>query len=561
MDRILGLLFALLAILGSVLAEDTRLRTWRSFIGFDSPYLVPLPAGEPGPAVSRRVVLIVVRGLNAEEAATMPALTALRKRGAHATLTLDAPTYATTTWLTMMSGAGPEIHGSLSDDAARAPALDTLFERVSGAGGVGALLAVDPIVRHFTPGPQLNDVFDESNRSEHDAGVVAAIAQSLRLPNAPERFIVAELSMLDAPRSPADEPARAMALAATDIRIESIAGSIDLNNDTLIVTSDRGRAPDGREGGDEPAIASVPLILVGAGVTRDAQTLGRGVDVAPTVAMLLGIPIPMYSEGVPLWDLIRSRAMLVAARQLTAFYESWAETVGQDRFAAELLRRYEADIVAGDRARFEVWHAALMQSVADARGAAQFREQTARLPTVIAIAVVLIVAVAFILDQNAQPPLIGSLVFIGLLIVDAIIVYGIRPTLSLFEQNGNSSVLSLLARDTSMLYIVAAAITTFAATFICETYEEALLATMGMFIVAITGAAAFALFFHFQWGDEFGLLLPEHTQFIWSQFALRIIAAMNITIVEGWPPIPAPLVALAPSFLTWQLFGGRIIRA
>jgi hypothetical protein len=561
MDRILGLLFALLAILGSVLAEDTRLRTWRSFIGYDSPYLVPLPAGEPGPAVSRRVVLVVVRGLNAEEAATMPALTALRKRGSHATLTLDAPTYATTTWLTMLSGAGPEIHGSLNDDAAREPALDTLFERVSGAGGVGALLAVDPIVRRFTPGPQLNDVFDDSDRSEHDAGVVAAIAQSLRLPNAPERFIVAELSMLDTPRSPADEPARAMALAATDIRIEAIAGSIDLNNDTLIVISDRGRAPDGREGGDEPAIANVPLVLVGAGVESGAQTLGRGVDVAPTIAMLLGIPIPVYSEGVPLWDLIRSRALLVAARQLTAFYESWAETVGQDRFAAELLRRYEADIAAGDRARFEVWHATLMQSVADARGAAQFREQTTRLPTAIAIAVVLLVAVAFILDQNAQPPLIGSLAFIALLVADAIFVYGMRPSFSLFEQTGNSTALSFLTRDAGLLYVAAATIAAFAATFVCETYEEALLATMGTFIVAIAGAAAMGLFFHIRWGDEFGLLLPERGEFVWSQIALRVVAAMNIPILEGWPPIPAPLVALAPSFLTWQLFGGRIIRA
>lgn len=561
MDRVLGLLFALLVTLSALLAADLRERTWRSFVAYTSPYLTSIPVGEPGPARSRRVIMVVVRGLNSDEAAAMPALDTLRRRGAEATLTLNTPTYAATTWLTLLSGADPEIHGGIGDAAARTPTLDTLFERVSGSGSVGTLLAAESIIQRLTPGPQLNDVLDASDRSAHDAGVVAAIGQTLRLPNAPERLIVAEFALLDEPRSPNDEAARRMALAATDIRIEAVAGSIDLNTDTLVIVADRGRASSGREGGDEPDVARVPLVLVGAGVARGAQTLGAGRDVAPTIAMLLGIPIPVHAGGVPLWDLIDSRALLVSARQLTTFYEAWAETIAVERFAAELLRSFEADLAAGNLARFSVWHASLMQKVSDARNAALDREQSTRLPVAVAIALALVVAVSFVLDQNAQPPLIGALVFFAALVADAVLLYRLTPSLSLFDQDGGSAVLALLQRDASLLYVVAGTIAALVAAFVCESFEEALLATMGTFVVIIAASAGPALFAYLRWGDAFGLFLPDRTVFVWSRLALQTTTALNYTIVEGWPPAPTPLLTMLSSFVVWNIFGGRVTRA
>jgi len=305
----------------------------------------------------------------------------------------------------------------------------------------------------------------------------------------------------------------------------------------------------------------VPLVLVGAGVTRGAQTLGAGRDVAPTIAMLLGVPIPVHADGVPLWDLIDSRALLVSARQLTAFYEAWAETIAVERFAAELLRGFEGDLAAGNLARFSVWHASLMQRATDARSAALDREQTSRLPIVIGIALVLVVAVSFVLDQNAQPPLIGALIFFGALAADAVLLNQLVPSLSLFEQNGSSVVLSQLQRDASLLYVVAGTVAALVAAFVCESFEEALLATMGTFVVIIAASAGAALFAYMRWGDAFGLFLPDRTVFVWSQMALKTTAAINFTIVEGWPPAPTPLLALLSSFVVWNLFGGRVIRA
>ena len=561
MERALGLLLAILLTLGGVLAEDMHTRMWNSYVGFASPYVVPLPSGELTRADSRRVILLVVRGLTAREATQMPALNALRERGAHATLKLTPPTFATPAWLTLLTGASPETHGALTDKGRLAPGLDTLFERVSSSGNVGALLATESIVKRFTPGPQLNDVFDDVDSAEHDAGVITALAQNLRTPNAPERLLVAELAMLDTPRSPGDDAARAMAIAAVDIRIEAIAGAVDQQLDTLIIIGDRGRAPDGAEGGDEFDVAQIPLMLAGAGIQPGTQTLGAMTDVAPTIAILLGIPIPSHAQGVPLWDLVTSQSFVTSARQLTTFYEMWSEVVGQNRFAAELLRGYEADIAAGARPRFEMWYAALMQTVTDTRNAALASEQAARMPIVLLLAAAIAAAVYFILDQNAQPSLIGAGLFLGALVFDALFIRGLRPTLSLFTQSGESQVLAVLSRDAALAYLAVGVIASVIATLTCETYGEALLATMGALTIAASCCAVVGLWFYMRWGDAFTLFLPDQTSFVTAQIALRGVAALSIPVVEGWPSIPIPLLALVPSLLSWNLFGGRFIRA
>lgn len=561
MERVIGLVLALLLTLGGLLAESMRTRFWQAYVDFRSPYLVQLPAGDGGESHTRRVVLIIVRGLTAREAEAMPAMVALRERGASATLQLSPPSYETPAWLTMLSGASTEVHGGMTDAASASAALDTLFHRVSGATGVGVLLATEQINKRFTSGPQLADVFEDTDRASHDAGIAAAMAQNLRMPNAPERLLVGELSLLEASRTPDDAAARAMAVAAVDIRLESIAGTVDRTKDTLIVVADRGRAPDGREGGDELDVTQLPLVMAGAGVRPGAQTLGNMTDLAPTIAALLGIPIPVHAQGVPLWDLIYANSYLVSARQLTTFYETWAELVGHARFAAELLQPFEADLGAGARPRFEVWHAMLLQEVEDARGTVLAREQAARLPFVLLLAAAIAVAVYFVLDQNAQPPLIGAGIFFGVLAFDAIFNLELRPSLSLFNQSGASATLDTLVRHATLAYLAVGVIVAIVSALTCETYGEALVATMGALTIIAAAGAGVALWFYLRWGDSYSLFLPDHASLAATQIALHILSALNVTLLEGLPALPAPLILLLPSLLAWNLFGGRFIRA
>ncbi|MCX6017327.1 MAG: hypothetical protein NTZ50_02290 [Chloroflexi bacterium] len=560
MERLLGPLLALLLTLGAWLASDLRGRLWNSYVSYSSPYLVSLPAGEAGPPQTRRIVLLVVRGLTEREAEDMPAMQALRIRGAQATLELDTPTFSNPAWLTLLSGASAEIHGGVTDASPPNIHLDTLFERVADSGSAGTLLASASVVARFPSGSHLGDVFDDEDPVQHDAGVVAAMLQILRTQASPERLLVGELAVLDAIRIRGDEAERTMSIAAADIRIESLAHAMDLSRDTLVIVSDRGRAPNGAEGGTEPVIARVPLVLAGAGVQRGAQTLGRAIDFAPTLAVLLGMPIPTHSQGTPLWDLVTSRAFLPAARQLTAFYEAWAEVAGQNRFAAELLRTYEADLAAGVRARYDVWHAALEYAAGQAHSNALATSQSARLPIAIFLSVALLAACYFVLDNQALPPLLGTGIFIAAWVADAVFLRGVSTSLSLFGQSGNTAVLSLLTRDTTLLYLGACIIAAIAAALTCETLGEAVLATIGTLVLTTTICTAIALWFFLRWGDAYQIALPDGTSLTLAQLALRQITALNWSFMVGIPALPIPIVALLPPLFTWNLFGGRVIR-
>jgi hypothetical protein len=78
---------------------------------------------------------------------------------------------------------------------------------------------------------------------------------------------------------------------------ESFAG-FDFDNDAIVVVADHGHVDRGGHGGVEPEVVDVPLVLAGAGV-RPGVTLvdARLIDVAPTVAAMLGVPAPAHALG------------------------------------------------------------------------------------------------------------------------------------------------------------------------------------------------------------------------------------------------------------------------
>ncbi|HMG22012.1 MAG TPA: hypothetical protein VK607_11860, partial [Kofleriaceae bacterium] len=92
----------------------------------------------------------------------------------------------------------------------------------------------------------------------------------------------------------------------------------DLSRDAVIVTADHGHVEPGGHGGAEPEVSHVPLVLAGAGIAPGAIALDpRLVDVAPTVAALLGVPAPGHAEGRTLVELLELPAG-AAARRIAA---------------------------------------------------------------------------------------------------------------------------------------------------------------------------------------------------------------------------------------------------
>jgi hypothetical protein len=92
------------------------------------------------------------------------------------------------------------------------------------------------------------------------------------------------------------------AAGAVDQEIRKLAAGMDLGRAVLIVTSDHGHTRSGGHGGPEDDVLRVPLVMAGGPVRAGVQGHCEQVDVAPTVAAILGIAVPASNQGRPLLD-------------------------------------------------------------------------------------------------------------------------------------------------------------------------------------------------------------------------------------------------------------------
>jgi hypothetical protein len=83
--------------------------------------------------------------------------------------------------------------------------------------------------------------------------------------------------------------------------ISEIASAMDLSQDTLLVISDHGQIDPGGHGGQDAVTLLEPFVIVGKGVIPGDYGDMKMVDIAPTVAAILGTNIPATSQGTPLF--------------------------------------------------------------------------------------------------------------------------------------------------------------------------------------------------------------------------------------------------------------------
>jgi hypothetical protein len=89
------------------------------------------------------------------------------------------------------------------------------------------------------------------------------------------------------------------AATRADGLLKEIASAMDLTRDTLLIVSDHGQIDPGGHGGQDSIVLQEPFILVGNGVIPTDYGDINMVDVAPTIAALLGTNIPGTSQGRP----------------------------------------------------------------------------------------------------------------------------------------------------------------------------------------------------------------------------------------------------------------------
>jgi hypothetical protein len=309
MRRRLGAALAMLAVAAAV-AFATRARGWNDSLAHVDAAVAaePLRIDDPHtPRLSRRVILVVIDGLGEAES-HLPFLDELRARGATMTARTSYPSISRPNYVTILTGVPPRDSGIRTNSVREPPRVDTIMDRVHAAH-LRATTASDygSLASLFNRRGEV-DAFDDVYRVD-TLDQLAAIAIDLVRGDAAFVGILAlDVDRAGHARGVGDSYRAAAAAVDRTLRDALMYGTpgFDLSRDTVIITADHGHVAPGGHGGPEPEVMQVPLILVGAGIQAGASARdARLVDVAPTVAALLGIPAPGHAEGRALVEVLR----------------------------------------------------------------------------------------------------------------------------------------------------------------------------------------------------------------------------------------------------------------
>lgn len=553
MRRIIGLMLIVALTVLAGFAEQVRDGLWQSYQTYITPYAGPLPAGTVRPPLAPRVVVLLVHGLRLDASNQMPSLNALRQRGANVIVESLAPTYRLPATYGLLTGATPDTHGVTTNDAQRLAVPETLFQSLQAAGRPTAIVGSRKWNDLFEGVTQRIEITDEDDPALSDTQAVNLALQVLRDPQQQPAFMLIEFGLLEdvAQRDPASY---ASAAAATDVRIQSIIDVLDLNNTAVVVLSDRGLDAAGRDGGEEPDIARAPMVLAGAGVLSNTQAIAPQSGIAPTLAELAGTPIPMHTEGAPIFAVLQNDATLptASARQLTAFYEQWSEVVQQPRFAAELFKQYEQAIAGGDPSAYVQWQAALTTKVQQATAARLSEERASRLPFVIGMAVMLLALCALMLSGRPLLPLFGAVLFALIAGFVFVVVRGQSLSLTLFANGQPASFLNGVEQDAALVMTLVAGAVALATTQHEDVFDAITTVMVTLALVAVACIAVF-VWFYWQWGDVYTWKLPASSQLVAVMVALTQLGAFSLPVSPDLPEVPIVLPIAVGTALVYAL--------
>lgn len=294
--------FALCLLLVAAAAWWAQLA--RSVADYRPPLPAALPRAQPGQPLVPQVVLIVVEGL-AHHAARD--LEALRDPAAARGVALSvAPSSELATWTALVSGVSPELSGAPLLDAlppSAPPAAATLFTLARDSGLVTAFAGHESWMRLAAPEPPTYAAAaTEKGLAADRQAVEAALGFLEQRPN----LLVVHLGGLDLPghREGAGSLAYREALGEIDGLLARLTSAVDRRRAVLVVTSNHGHLSGGGHGGLELEARLVPVLFSGRGVRPGQYGLVQQLDLAPTMAAVLGLPLPGKNEGTVLYSLL-----------------------------------------------------------------------------------------------------------------------------------------------------------------------------------------------------------------------------------------------------------------
>jgi hypothetical protein len=271
----------------------------------------PAPGEALGTPNTRSLVIVLIDALRydtSQKAQVMPFLNELRGRGASSMMHSRPPSYSEPAYTVILTGAWPDLSDgpTINVDYAIVPTFtqDDIF---SAAHRAGLRTAVSGYYwfEKLIPQEAVSASFYTSGEDQlADRQVTDAALPWLRGGN--YHLVLIHIDQVDYAGhyegGPID-PRWDVAATRADNLLNEIVSAMDLSQDTLLVISDHGQIDQGGHGGQDAVTLLEPFVLVGKGVIPGEYADIQMVDVAPTIAAVLGANIPGTSEGHPLTDM------------------------------------------------------------------------------------------------------------------------------------------------------------------------------------------------------------------------------------------------------------------
>lgn len=338
---ILGLA-VLTSVSVGVLFDRVARRAWASVVDYAPPYRFADGEARGAPPLAERVFLVLIDGLRRDLSRQLPFLNRLREQGADLDCIAAVPSYSRPGRAALATGSWSDIHGATTNFHSRPVLVDNLFRSAARVGRSCALSGSDLWPSLFGVDLARCGGAVLPSRIQDEASHYARIMPEIReferesvefLKSRDASLRILDLVITDYAShefGPSSEELRRAALESDRV-LEALVGSLDLGKTALLVTSDHGHIDRGGHGGPEPQVLETPLVMAGQGIRRGVRGTARQIDVAPTIAALLGLPLPGAAEG----------RMLLEALDLTDVARV-ALLEGQWRQRAEFSRRYRA---------------------------------------------------------------------------------------------------------------------------------------------------------------------------------------------------------------------------
>lgn len=251
------------------------------------------PAPVAAPPSQARVVIAVVDGLREDYAGELgfPA-----GEGARCVLDAQLPAFSRPNYVALATGAPPTLSGVRTNDYEGPARLESIFDVARGAGYR---------TEAVTDGNDWwSELFPEAwsaTRFLDKAAFASFIASWVPAPGTLALVHIVEVD--DQGHDHGVGAGYAAAARAAGAQLRALWGRLDPARDTLFVTSDHGHIDRGGHGGPEAEVIRTPLIVLGAGAAGAPHDVGcqhASLDLAATVAAVLGVRPPAASQGGPI---------------------------------------------------------------------------------------------------------------------------------------------------------------------------------------------------------------------------------------------------------------------